>query len=65
MWLPVAVAFGAFLLYVKGKKDAEVSFKTSRLKQELKERRVIDETVVNTDRDAAIKRLQSNGGLRD
>jgi hypothetical protein len=65
MWLLVVGAFGVLLLYAKGRQDATVEFKTKRLKTELKERRVIDETPINTDRDAALKRLRSNSGLRD
>lgn len=65
VWLPVAGVFGAYLLYAKGKQDQRKDQKVEDLQEDLEVIKRIQNVKVNTDRDAAIERLQRNGDLRD
>lgn len=64
MWLPVVGVFGAFLIYVKGKRDQKQQEKVQDLQEDLETIKRIQNVKVNTDRDAALKRLRESGKVR-
>jgi len=65
MWLPVAGVFGAYLLYVKGKRDQKQETKTEKIQEDLETLKRLKNVETNTDRDAALARLSKGKHLRD
>jgi predicted SpoU family rRNA methylase len=65
MWFLVAGAFGAFLIYVKGKKDQKKETELEGVQEDLEGLKRLKDVKTNTDVDSALERLQSNGKLRD
>ena len=64
-WLLVAGAFGAILLYGKGRQDQKNKQKQEELQEDLETIKRIQNVKVNTSRDAATERLRQGGHLRD
>ena len=65
MWLLVAGAFGVLAIYAKGRSDQKKSQKLDQVQEDLETMKRIQNVKVNTDVNDALKRLQSNGDLRD
>ncbi len=65
MWFLVAGAFGAFLIYAKGKKDQKKETELEEVQEDLEGLKRLKDVKTNTDVDSALERLQSNGKLRD
>ncbi len=66
-WLLVAGAFGALVLVVKvmAKRASSLKRKNTVLETEVQRAERIQDVKTTTTRDAAIKRLRSNGDLRE
>lgn len=56
---------GVFAAYYKGKMDAKKEIKAKVLEQDNKAMKKLQNVEINTDRDAAIKRLRDLGKVRD
>ena len=54
-----------FVVYLKGKKDAEVQIKLENLESELQAAKRLQNVKINTTRDAALERLRKHGKVRD
>ena len=65
MWPLVAGAFGVLVIYVKGRTDQKKSQKLDQVQEDLETMKRIQNVKVNTDVNDALKRLHSNGDLRD
>lgn len=66
IWLLVAGAFGVLLLVVKGqsKKIGKQEIENKNLESEIQKAERLQNVEINTDRDAALKRLREHGSVR-
>lgn len=67
IWLLVVGAFGVLLLVVKGQSEkiGKQEIENKNLEAEVQKAERLQNVEINTDRDAALKRLKNTGRLRD
>ena len=63
-WKLVAGAFGALVIYAKGRSDKKKQEEIKTLKKDLKMSEDIRNVEINTDRDSSLKRLSDGGFVR-
>lgn len=64
MWLLVAGAFGALVIYAKWRKDQSNKEELKEIQEDLETIKRIQNVEISTDRDAATERLRKSGHVR-